>query len=154
MLVMTAKLNPKKLALILGILILSMITLAVLGGRTGDSAAPTASITENDDRVQYLSELGWQVDASPKETMQVLIPKESNEVFDRYNTLQKTQGFDLAPLAGKTVLRYVYHVTDSPEDAPIYATLLVYKNRIVGGDITEVGPNGGMKPLAATAKGQ
>ena len=41
---------------------------------------------------------------------------------------------------GKTVLRYTYEIKDT--DEPTYATLLIYKNRIIGGDITVMGDNG------------
>ena len=71
------------------------------------------------------------------------IPAERNEVFDRYAQLQKSQGYDLAPYAGKTVMRYVYQITNYPDATdPVYATLLVHKNQIIGGDITNTGPDG------------
>ena len=40
--------------------------------------------------------------AGSAESSQVKIPKESSEVFDRYNTLQKGQGYDLSAFAGKS----------------------------------------------------
>lgn len=55
----------------------------------------------NDGRVKFLTDLGWQVTTSPVETQQVRIPTEVTEVFERYNTLQISQGYDLNPLAGK-----------------------------------------------------
>jgi hypothetical protein len=41
-------------------------------------------------------------------------------------------------------MRYVYRIHNFPgagED-PVYATVLVHKNRIIGGDITDTAPGG------------
>ena len=74
---------------------------------------------------------------------QVRIPEKTTEVYDRYNALQKSQGFDLTAYAGKNVMRYVYKINNFPgATEPVYATLLVYKNQIIGGDITNTGTKG------------
>ena len=71
------------------------------------------------------------------------IPSESSPVFERYNNLQKSQGYDLSKFAGKKVMRYVYKVGNYPgATEPVYATLLIYKNEIIGGDVTDSAPNG------------
>ena len=84
-----------------------------------------------------------EVTASPAEATEVKIPRGSDEVFDRYNELQKSQGYDLSKYAGKKVMRYVYQVNNFPDaKEPVYATLLVYKDLIIGGDITDTTPGG------------
>ena len=61
----------------------------------------------------------------------------------RYNTLQKAQGYDLSKFAGKTVMRYVYKVNNYPSSTePVYATLLVYKGKVIGGDVTDTAAKG------------
>ena len=78
--------------------------------------------------------------------LQVRIPEEPSEVFQSYNQLQKSQGFDLSQYAGKTVMRYVYKINNFPDATePVYATLLVHKNQIIGGDITDTAANGAMQ---------
>ena len=73
----------------------------------------------------------------------MLIPAQTNDVFDRYNALQKCQSYDLSKFAGKKVMRYVYEVKNSPgATEPVYATLLVHKNKVIGGDITNTAPGG------------
>lgn len=115
------------------------------------SPAPVEANT-NEKRIKYLQDLGWKVSANPKESMQVRIPREPGEVFTRYNDLQKSQGFDLSKLAGKNVMRYVYVVENYPNAAePVHATLLVYKDHVVGGDITDTSPNGKIRGLAPGA---
>ena len=145
MMVMTAKVNIKKILLALAAVAGVIIALVLLlgGGDSQPTAAP--SVSDNDARVQFLKTLGWEVSASPAESGQVRIPQEQSEVYQRYNALQKSQGYDLTPYAGKAVMRYVYKVNNYPgATEPVYATLLVYKNQIIGGDITGTGAGGTM----------
>ena len=143
MMFMTAKVDLKKILIVLAVIagvILGAVWL--LGGEEDVSTGGTA-VSNNEERVKFLEDQGWQVAASPVETSRVKIPKESSEVFTRYNNLQKSQGFDLTPYAGKNVMRYVYKITNYPgATEPVYATLLVYKNQVIGGDITDTAAKG------------
>ena len=142
--VLTAKVDFKKLIIILAAAAALILALLLLvGGKeeTVQTAAPNMS--GNDGRVQFLKDLGWEVAASPVESTQVRIPEETSEVFDRYNTLQKGQGYDLSQYGGKKVMRFVYKIENYPgATAPVYATMLVYKNQLIGGDITDTSPGG------------
>ena len=148
MMVMTAKVDIRKILLVLAAIAGVIIALVLLfGGANADAptaaASATASVNSNDARVQFLKDFGWDVSASPTESSQVRIPEETTEVFDRYNALQKSQGYDLTPYAGKTVMRYVYKVNNFPEATdPVYATVLVYKSQVIGGDITNTAAGG------------
>ena len=143
MMVMTAKVDFKKIMLALiaaAALVLALILM--LGGKdTTQTAAPAPSA--NDGRVKFLTDFGWDVTTSPAESGRVRIPDQPSEIFDRYNTLQKGQGYDLSKYAGKTVMRYVYKINNYPgATEPVYATLLVYKNQIIGGDVTDTAAKG------------
>lgn len=157
MMVMTAKVDMKKVIAILAAVAVLIIGLIALFGGDDSSAATSASasITTNDDRVKFLTDLGWEVTTSPVESSQIRIPQEQSEVFDRYNALQKSQGYDLSAYAGKNVMRYVYKIENYPNATdPVYATLLIYKNQIIGGDITDTAAKGmiqGLKKPTATA---
>ena len=148
MMVMTAKVDFKKLAIALAV-VAGVILLIVLLFGGGTNAEPTAAtVSDNDSRLQFLQDLGWEVTQTPTQSGQVRIPKEANEVFDRYNALQKSQGYDLSSYAGKTVMRYVYQINNYPGATdPVYATLLVYKNKIIGGDITDTSAKGVIRKL-------
>lgn len=154
MMVMTTKVDIKKVLIALAAIAGVIIALVALLGGNNDSA-PTAAnaITGNDARVKFLTDLGWEVNASPVESSQVRIPETQTAVYQRYNELQKSQGYDLTQYAGKTVMRYVYKITNFADATePVYATLLVYKNQIIGGDITNTAANGtvqGFKKQAA-----
>ena len=147
MLVMTAKVDKKKIAIVLaGIVVLVVGLVLLLGGR--DTAPTSATVTAvsvvgNDDRVQFLNGFGWEVTTSPVESSQVRIPEKADEVFTRYNALQKSQGYDLTGYAGQTVMRYVYQVNNYPgATEPVYATVLISKNQVIGGDVTDTAAKG------------
>ena len=144
MMVMTAKVDKKKIVMVLaGVAVLVAALIMLLGGNGG--SAPTAALSPagNDGRVQFLQGFGWEVAASPVESGQVRIPQEGSEVFDRYNALQKSQGYDLSPYAGKTVMRYVYKIKNYPgATEPVYATVLVLKDQVIGGDVTDTAAKG------------
>ena len=142
MMVMTAKVDMKKIALILGA-IAAIIAALILFFGGNDAQTTSAAVTGNDERVQFLKSFGWDVANSPVESTQVRIPEKTTEVFDRYNQLQKNQGYDLSHYAGKKVMRYVYQIHNFPgATEPVYATLLVHKNQVIGGDVTNTAPGG------------
>ena len=152
MLFMTAKLDRNKVLIALGAVAIAILAIILLFGGGSEPAATTANLSSNDARVEYLKSLGWEVHAAPAESGQVRIPTDSSEVYDRYNDLQKAQGFDLTRYAGKTVSRYVYKVTNYPNATePVYATLLIYKNKVIGGDIVNTAPTGAIQGLQKTA---
>lgn len=152
MLIMTTKVDKRKLLIAAVAVVAAIALLAALGG--GDSA-PTASMSTapaadtNDARVKFLTDLGWEVTPSPTESGEIRIPKAGDQVFDRYNELQKSQGYDLNKYAGKKVMRYVYQINNFPDaKEPVYATVLVYRDRIIGGDITDTTPGGRVQGFA------
>ena len=87
MLVMTAKVDKKKIAVILAAAVLLIAGILMLAGG-GRSQSTAAAVGSNDARVAFLKNFGWDVAASPIESSQVRIPSEPSEVFDRYNALQ------------------------------------------------------------------
>lgn len=145
MMFLTAKVDIKKIAIIAIAVVAVIVALVLIFGGSGKKAANTGApaISGNDARVEFLKNFGWEVAASPTESGQVRIPEASTEVYDRYNALQKSQGYDLTQYAGKTVMRYVYKVNNYPGATdPVFATLLVYKNQIIGGDVTDTSAKG------------
>ena len=144
MMFMTAKVDLKKILTVVGILALLTVAGIWLLGGSGESTPTSAfAAANNDQRVKYLTDFGWDVTTTPAETGQVKIPEEASDAFERYCLLQKSNGFDLAPYAGKNVMRYVYRINNYPgATEPVYATLLVYKNQIIGGDITDTSAKG------------
>lgn len=152
MMFMTAKVDMKKIALILGAIAAVIGALILLFGGGEDTQTTAATpVANNDARVEFLKKFGWEVSSSPTESSQVRIPEATSEVFDRYNRLQKSQGYDLTTYAGKNVMRYVYKVNNYPNATePVYATVLVYKNQVIGGDITDTATGGKVQGFKMT----
>lgn len=115
------------------------------------SASETVSFSKiktNEDRIGFLSQFGWQVAETPVEEVAVTIPDEFDAVFMEYNNLQKELGLDLGRYKRKEVMRYTYQVTNYPEyDGVVYANLLVYRNKVIGGDVCSADVNGFVNSL-------
>ena len=152
MLVMTAKVDKKKILIVTAAVLAAVIGLFLLFGGSDSTPAASEGVANNDARVAFLKSFGWDVTTSPVESGQVRIPSGSNEVFNRYNELQKSQGYDLSAYAGKTVMRYVYQINNYPNaTAPVYATILVYKNQVIGGDVTDTSAKGAIRSFKMPA---
>ena len=122
-----------------------LVTLIAFVPELSPVAAETGSETEsvsfekiknNEDRIAFLNAFGWQVEETPAESTTVQIPAQFDKVFSAYNELQRAQGLDLAPYASKTVERYTYTVTNyEGYEGTVLANLLIYRGRVIGGDI-------------------
>lgn len=155
MMIISAKISKRKLLLGLMAAAAVIALLTVLLRASEEPAAPSEPTAQtmdggtNEARIAFLQSFGWQVNDTPTETQEVRIPEEFNEVFTRYNQLQQSQGFDLSSQAGKSVKRYVYSITNYPDGSPDYrATVLVYRNKIVGGDVSGKGKGGKLHGFA------
>ena len=127
-----------------------LITLIVLVP-TYNPDVPTSSsgdvnyekIKTNDDRVNFLSQFGWTVNPEAVETVETKIPTNFDNVFTTYNEIQKRQNLDLSNYKGKNIVRYTYEITNYPDyNGKVYANLIIYKNRVIGGDICSADVNG------------
>ena len=146
MMVMTAKVDKKKIVMILAGIVAIIAALVLLFGGGDDTTPTVSSVASNDDRVEFLASFGWEVVTSPVQSGQVRIPANENEVFSRYNALQKSMGYDLSEYAGKTVMRYVYTVKNYPgATEPVYATILISNNQVIGGDVTDTAATGAIR---------
>ena len=141
MIIVTARV-PKRRLLAGGITalcccaVVAAALLATLGGRAVAASAEVKHIRTNDDRLAYLGGLGWQVSSQPIATEELLIPEEFDDSYAGYLKLQEDQGFDLGRYRGKRVKRYTYQLTNYPaQDEPVQIALLIYKNKVVGGQI-------------------
>ena len=122
-----------------------MIALIFLMGRvpSDEEDTPLPQLTTNTERVAYLEELGWTVEAEPIETLQFLLPATLEEPYLSYNALQTAQGFDLSACCGKQVSRYTYSVTNYPSRPQgVQANLYVCEDLPVAGDIFCTGIDG------------
>lgn len=121
----------------------ALITLiAFIPTYDADAAAGTTvsynyeKIKNDDDVENFLGQFGWKVGAEPHESVEVTIPDEFDKIFTAYNELQKQQGLDLSRYKRKKVMRYTYVIENYPDyEGTVYANVLVYRNKVIGGDI-------------------
>lgn len=156
MFVTTFRINTLKL---IAITMLSIMTVAalVIFVPSYESAIASSSINyekvySNSDRVEFISQFGWSVEQTPIEEVEVSIPSEFDTVYIGYNDIQKAQGLNLAKYKGKEVVRYTYKITNYEDyDGTVYVNLLVYRNKIVGGDICSADSTGFIHGFEKTA---
>lgn len=149
MFIVTTKISKGKAAAILigicVVLAVCVILVSMARSRAADAVSlqdkpdievSYKNIRENSDRITFLNAFGWEVAEEPVSIEEITVPEEFNEVYEAYNKLQQEQGLDLLKYRGKTVRRYTYQVLNYPgREETVYANLLIFKNRVIGGDI-------------------
>lgn len=95
------------------------------------------------DAANFLAQFGWTVDGGNAKSATVTIPAEFDKVFAAYNEIQRAQGLDLSKYKKKELTRYTFVVTNYPNyEGTVYANVLVYRNKVVGGDICSADVSG------------
>ena len=100
------------------------------------------NIRDNDSRIAFLKAYGWEVEPDAREVVEVVIPEEFDTVYQKYNELQLAEGLDLGKYRGKSVKRYTYLVLNYEYDGTVLANLLIYKDRVIGGDLCSADADG------------
>lgn len=131
--------------------------LLMIGSTYHTAAVPKSLLGANNDgestysRIQFLTSLGYKVDVSSEEEQELRIPMEFNDVYSNYNEIQKEIGTDLYCYRGAECTRFTY--TTEIENEIYRINLIVYDNRIIGGDVCTASLNGVMMPLAVQNSG-
>ena len=103
----------------------------------------TLCVKDNDSRVQFLKQFGWEVNPEPIEVSQVIIPSIFNETYEKYNNIQKGQGLNLAKYKESPCTRYTYQILNYKNyPGAVRANILVLNNKVIGGDICSTELNG------------
>lgn len=109
----------------------------------GNAAYNYEKIKTPSDAANFLLQFGWTVSGEPVETKSVTVPAEFDKVFAAYNEIQKAQGLNLVKYRGKEVTRYTFSITNYPDyEGTVYGNVLVYRNRVIGGDICSADVSG------------
>ena len=103
--------------------------------------------------VEYAQNLGWEINPSPAQISHFVIPAQFDAVFETYNALQKSSGFDLSEFKGKRVTRYIYEVKNhiQSQNSKVFLGIIVFENRIIAGEISSTDANGFMHGIAETS---
>ena len=156
MFVMTLRFSRKKAVFIVIMAALVLIGIILLVGAHSKRAELLArsekvitSVKSEKDRVSYLAQYGWEVESPALTHDTVVIPRTFSDVFDEYNSLQLSQGFDLSQYCGLEAEMYTYRVTNSEEKGDVIAQLYIRNNEVIGGDVHSTALDGfmaGVKP--------
>lgn len=102
----------------------------------------------NADRLQFINELGYVVVSNEPTTKTVNIPITFHGVYEDYNSLQKSVSYDLSLYKGCEVTIYTYYINAPLNyDGECIINLIVYNDRIIGGDISSTTIGGFTLPL-------
>lgn len=152
MFIVTARIPKKRLlaAAAAALVCCAAVLTGVFCARGASAVSTAAAVTgevkglrSNEDRVAFLRELGWEVGEDPVAAEELIIPEAFDESYTDYLALQAGQGFDLSAYCGKRVKRYTYEVLNHPSgESGVQAALLIYKNRLVGGEVLSARPDG------------
>ena len=136
------------MALSLAVLLLLVIFVPVYESEALPAVSPDGktytfdNIRTDADRRAFLTQFGWAVSSKEPFFEEVSIPREFDGIFTAYNDMQKTQGLDLEKYAGKICQHYRYEIENYDSADTVYANLLVYRGRVIGGDISSAKMDG------------
>jgi len=124
-------------------LLITLITIIPSGADTVYAASEKTgakinykNIKTNEDRINFLKQFNWEVNPEPVEAVEIIIPKEFDAVYTKYNDVQKAQSLNLEKYRNKAVKRYTYEVSEYPGyRGTVFVNILIYKERIIGGDV-------------------
>ena len=143
MFVFNLKIKAKKTVILAAVLsvtaaiICTAVTVAI-NSRLPDTAVSDKtgeySLVLNDgEEKKFLEQFGIETADAKPEKRSVVIPSDFNKYYEEYNELQKKIGLDLGKFIGNEVTEIIVPL-EKPKDNN--AVLLVYKNRVIGGHIT------------------
>lgn len=138
MFVWSVKTTGKQLCAALCTVALCMAVLAVALFVPEPPASVVAAPADTPEKQQtFLRSLGYTAGEAPLSIEEVKLPENPRDAaFVAYNSLQFEAGFNLGLYLGRTVKCYAWSVKADDGNAAI-AHLYVYKDKIVGGDLTD-----------------
>lgn len=99
-----------------------------------------------EERLAFISQFGWDVEEDPAAVEEVRIPEQFDEVYERYNEVQKAQDLDLSLYTGKRVKKWTYTVRNYPgyenREGVVELNLLILDGCVIGGDVCSTEQSG------------
>jgi len=145
---MKEKSEKSRVSLLIGILMLAAAAAWLLLRMLGSPAEVIGGGT-NEQRIEYIESFGWSVGLTHCDVREIRIPVEFDDVYEKYNALQREQGFDLRKYRAHSVKKYTYEISKTDDDpVPLYASLLVENDIIIGADVTSAESGSAIGALA------
>lgn len=137
--------KPKQIfGLILLLTGLVVVLITFLSNHPAKPASKNVSIrcATTQERVNYINSFDLQTD-SKEESKEIIIPEQFNDVYNKYNDIQKQQNFDLTDYKGKTAVMYTYNITNYQDNDNVIANLIVYDGILIGADLCDTSADNG-----------
>lgn len=135
------KLSKRSIFLtLLAVILLLSVTLMIAGRSDG------TILDSEEKRREYIAGLKISLSDKPPVVQNIIIPSEFSEVYERYNEVQKSAGFDLWEYRGEYAVQYSYEAVGYTDDT-VKVCLILYKDRLIGGDISSTRLDGFMTGL-------
>lgn len=141
----TFKMNSKQIFGL--ILLLTGIVVVLITFLTNHPAKPASKnegirCSTTQERVDYINSFDLKTD-SKEESKEIIIPEQFNDVYNKYNEIQKQQNFDLTDYKGKTAVMYTYNITNYKDNDNVIANLIVYDGILIGADLCDTSADNG-----------
>ena len=138
------------LAILFGVAVIADAGAAIVPPEETVETVSFSRVKTDEDRLKLLTDLGWNTTGEVVEEESFTLPETFDRVLLGYNEIQKDQGLDLTRYRKKKVTRYTYEITNYPDyEGRVYANLIVWRGRVIAGDISSADPMGFVRGLEA-----
>ncbi len=120
--------------------ILLIVVLMIAGKSNG------IILDTEEKRREYIAGLEIALSDKPPVIRNIVIPSEFSQVYERYNEVQKSAGFDLWEYRGEYAVQYSYEAIGYTDDT-VRVSLIIYKDKLIGGDVSSTRLDGFMTGL-------
>ncbi|MBO5377482.1 MAG: DUF4830 domain-containing protein [Ruminiclostridium sp.] len=131
--------------LLSAVILITAVTAVICNVSADEPDGSTAALV-----AAFIEENGYKV-SSPL-TKEITIPSEFSDVYEKYNELQRRQGFDLRRHKGKSAVSYTFNVTgyvdkNGKPDSDVQIHIIVCDGKIVAADIASTRLDGFMEAV-------
>lgn len=124
------------------VLIIAAVLFAMVYAANRLIKPKAVTLKTEQDMLDFLHKLGWETSENAINIRGVTIPSDWNDVYARYNDIQKQQGFDLTDYKGSDAMVYTFKIFNyegQPDN--VVANLLICGDKLVAADVscTELG---------------
>ena len=153
MFVCTVRGSSVRFFLLLALSVLAFAAIVIFGSSESVYAMADGEVVRysgvksEEERIEFLRQFDIEVKSGSGKEESFTIAEKLDRVLLGYNEMQKKQGLDLSKYTKKRVTRYTYEVMNSPEGGAVFVNIIVYRGRVIAGDVSSADPDGFVMPL-------
>ena len=126
----------------IGLICVLLIILFVVSRLSALTVNSSYKVDSASGAAEYLARFGWEVSNEPSSVREVEIPSVFTPSYESYNTLQKSQGFDLSHFRGKTATMYTFRIRNHPTGKDVFGNVLAHNGEVIAGDVVSYAIDG------------